>query len=258
MMRALAPAASGSCRPWAHSTRGTSRLIEAAKTRTDFVAVTIFVNPLQFGPGEDLDRYPQTFESDLAGCRERDVDLVFAPAPESMYPAGFQTQVLGRGDHQAARRRVSPGALRRCDHGRDQAIQPCRALRGHVRPQGLSAVEDPLADGPRSRHADRGCGMPHRSRARWPRSVLPQSIPVRTERARALGIVSGLRSAHDAWSRGERRPDTLRSLAAEPVHLDFDRVDYVAVVDPDTLVTPARVSVPFVDRGGRTPRDDAA
>jgi pantoate--beta-alanine ligase len=60
-----------------------------------------------------------------------------------------------------------------------------------------------------------------------------------SERKRALGIVCGLRRAHDAWCEGEHSPDTLRSLAAEPVQSDFDRVDYVAAVDPDTLVKPA-------------------
>ena len=59
------------------------------------------------------------------------------------------------------------------------------------------------------------------------------------ERAPALGIVSGLRRAYDAWELGERGSDTLRSLAEEVVRSDFDRVDYVASVDPDTLVKPA-------------------
>ncbi|MGB5222854.1 MAG: pantoate--beta-alanine ligase, partial [Polyangiales bacterium] len=67
-------------------------LIDEAKARADFIAVTIFVNPLQFGEGEDLDRYPRTMEADLGGCRGRDVDVVFAPDPEAMYPDGFQTQ----------------------------------------------------------------------------------------------------------------------------------------------------------------------
>jgi len=66
-------------------------LIDEARARADFIALTIFVNPLQFAAGEDLERYPRTFESDLAGCRERGVDLVFAPEPKAMYPPEFQT-----------------------------------------------------------------------------------------------------------------------------------------------------------------------
>lgn len=53
-----------------------------------FVVVTIFVNPLQFGAGEDLDRYPRTFDDDLHVCRQNGVDLVFAPAEDEMYPGG--------------------------------------------------------------------------------------------------------------------------------------------------------------------------
>ncbi|MCZ6807699.1 MAG: pantoate--beta-alanine ligase, partial [Deltaproteobacteria bacterium] len=54
-------------------------LVEEASQRADFLAVTIFVNRLQFAPGEDLERYPRPLERDLEGCRERAVDLVFAP-----------------------------------------------------------------------------------------------------------------------------------------------------------------------------------
>ena len=61
-------------------------LIEAAARQTDFVVVSIFVNPTQFGPGEDLQEYPRPFEQDLRICREQGVDVVFAPTPAEMYP----------------------------------------------------------------------------------------------------------------------------------------------------------------------------
>lgn len=67
---------------------GHAALLRAARKDADFVIATIFVNPLQFGPNEDLDRYPQTFEADLAMCRAEGVDLVFAPARGEMYPHG--------------------------------------------------------------------------------------------------------------------------------------------------------------------------
>ncbi|NQT01369.1 MAG: pantoate--beta-alanine ligase [Planctomycetes bacterium] len=62
-------------------------LIEAARKKCDYVVVSIFVNPTQFVPGEDFDKYPRPFEADLDICQKAGVDAVFAPAPEQMYPA---------------------------------------------------------------------------------------------------------------------------------------------------------------------------
>lgn len=61
-------------------------LMEAAAARCDFVVVSIFVNPTQFGPGEDLENYPKPFEQDAALCEQNGVAVVFAPTPEEMYP----------------------------------------------------------------------------------------------------------------------------------------------------------------------------
>jgi len=68
-------------------------LIEAAVKECDFVVVSIFVNPTQFGPGEDLEKYPRPFEDDLEICRKAGVDVVFAPTAEQMYPAENRTWV---------------------------------------------------------------------------------------------------------------------------------------------------------------------
>jgi pantoate--beta-alanine ligase len=67
---------------------GHARLIRAARARHDHVVVTIFLNPLQFGPKEDLSRYPRTFDSDMEICTDSGVDLVFAPTPDVVYPDG--------------------------------------------------------------------------------------------------------------------------------------------------------------------------
>ncbi len=75
-------------------------LIEAALRRCEFVVVSIFVNPIQFGRGEDLDKYPSTPEADLAGCESRGVSAVFVPPPAEVYPREARTVVdvpdLGR------------------------------------------------------------------------------------------------------------------------------------------------------------------
>ena len=67
---------------------GHGQLIRAARARGDSVIVTIFLNPLQFAPGEDLDRYPRTFDYDFALCTREQVDVIFAPTPDVIYPDG--------------------------------------------------------------------------------------------------------------------------------------------------------------------------
>jgi pantoate--beta-alanine ligase len=67
---------------------GHAALLRAAREQSDHLVATIFVNPLQFGPNEDFDRYPRTFDSDLAACRDAGVDLVFAPSRAEVYPDG--------------------------------------------------------------------------------------------------------------------------------------------------------------------------
>jgi pantoate--beta-alanine ligase len=213
-------------------------LIDEAEKRADFVAVTIFVNPLQFAPGEDLDRYPRTLETDLAGCRDRGVDLVFAPEPGSMYSPEFQTQVSlaeltkplegeFRGSHFDGVTTVVTKLF--------NLVGPCVAMFGRKDYQQwkiLSRMAEDLdmpievVGCPIVRERD-GLALSSRNRCLSP-----------SECERALGIVSGLRRAHDAWQGGERGLDTLRSLVEERVEPDFDRVDYVAVVDPDTLTPP--------------------
>src|SRR5579875_3305439 len=68
-------------------------LVEAARAETGYVVVSIFVNPTQFGPNEDLNRYPRPLERDLELCGAAGVDLVFHPRPEVMYPPGHRTFV---------------------------------------------------------------------------------------------------------------------------------------------------------------------
>jgi pantoate--beta-alanine ligase len=77
---------------------GHARLIRAARDLADTVIVTVFVNPLQFGPNEDLDRYPRTPDADLAVCEAEQVDLVFLPPVEEVYPSDEPVERLSAGE----------------------------------------------------------------------------------------------------------------------------------------------------------------
>ena len=207
----------------------------ARRDGADFVALTIFVNPLQFAPGEDLDRYPRTLEADLDACRELGVDLVFAPARDAMYPAGFQTEVRVTGITRQLEGEHRPGhfdgvttvvAKLFANTGR------CHAYFGRKDFQQWRIVERMARDldlpvdvvgMPIVREAD---GLALSSRNRYLSS---------DERERALGIARGLRLAHDAWRAGTRHADALSKLVRQEVEPAFDRIDYVALASPDTL-----------------------
>ncbi|MFZ0986628.1 MAG: pantoate--beta-alanine ligase [Xanthobacteraceae bacterium] len=72
-------------------------LVRRAQSRADCVVVSIFVNPTQFAPHEDLTTYPRTFAADVAALAKRQVDLVWAPSVQTMYPDGFATRVVPEG-----------------------------------------------------------------------------------------------------------------------------------------------------------------
>jgi pantoate--beta-alanine ligase len=81
--------------------KGHLSLIDRARNRADRVIVSIFVNPIQFAPNEDLNTYPRTFAADIAALAELKVDLVWAPAVTTMYPAGFATPIVPEGPAKA-------------------------------------------------------------------------------------------------------------------------------------------------------------
>ncbi|MGD2095598.1 MAG: pantoate--beta-alanine ligase, partial [Phycisphaerales bacterium] len=87
-------------------------LIEAAARKCDFIVVSIFVNPTQFGPGEDFEKYPRPLEADLKICEEKGVDVVFAPTPDQMYPLEKLTWVNVEKLTQTLCGRSRPGHFR--------------------------------------------------------------------------------------------------------------------------------------------------
>ena len=121
-------------------------LFEAARAENDVVVASLFVNPAQFGAGEDLDRYPRDEERDAKLAEEAGVDVLFAPSAEEMYPEGFGTWVdVGELGEQAGRR-VPAGALPRRGHRLPEALQhrparigPTSARRTRSRPRSSSS-----------------------------------------------------------------------------------------------------------------------
>jgi pantoate--beta-alanine ligase len=208
---------------------------EAKRRGATLRVVSIFVNPLQFGPSEDFARYPRTLDADLDRCRARGVEVVYAPSPEAMYPVGFQTHVEVE---QVSRR--WEGAFRPA-HFRGVttvvaklllAVGPCIAVFGRKDYQQWKTLERMVHDlnmpveligMPTVREPD---GLALSSRNRYLDAE---------RRERALAIAEGLRAAHDAHSAGERRPELLAELAHARIAARFDRIDYVAAVDPDSL-----------------------
>src|SRR5512146_2813241 len=87
-------------------------LVRAARARCQVVAVSIFVNPLQFGPSEDFGKYPRSFERDRQLLEAEGVELIFAPAPEEMYPEGAVTYVVVEGLSEKLCGRSRPGHFR--------------------------------------------------------------------------------------------------------------------------------------------------
>ena len=208
---------------------------EARARGATAVVVTIFVNPLQFDRADDLERYPRTLQADLEACEAHDVDLVFAPEPDAMYPAGFQTHVdVGEltGELEGAHRPGHFQGVTTIVTKLFNLVGPCVAIFGRKDYQQWRILERMTRDldlpvtvvgHPIVREPD-GLALSSRNRL-----LLP------AHRARALGIANGLRAAGEAWAKGERRAERLRELAAAPIAEAFDSVDYVSLVDPETL-----------------------
>ncbi|MDH5676520.1 MAG: pantoate--beta-alanine ligase [Myxococcales bacterium] len=211
-------------------------LIEATRERgAAAVVVSVFVNPTQFGEGEDFERYPRTFEADLAHCRELGVDLVYAPDTASMYPPGYQSRV----EVTELTRRLE-GAFRPTHFAGVttvvtklwNAVGPCVAAFGRKDYQQWQVLARMARDldmpvevvgCPIVREAD-GLAMSSRNRYLQP-----------AERQAATALYQGLCAADQAFRAGERDAAALLELARAPVARHFDRIDYVELVGAEDL-----------------------
>ncbi len=210
-------------------------LVREARKHADFVAVSIFVNPTQFGPSEDLEKYPRTLEQDVEGCSRAGATCVFHPDRSAMYPPGEQTRV-----------RVGEVAEPLCGATRPGHFEgvativtklfvvtgPCVAVFGRKDYQQLKVIERITGDlllpvkivgHPTVREPD---GLAMSSRNRYLDG---------DQRQRATAIPRGLRKAMLAYENGERRVSALRSAVAACVNPIADAIDYIEVANADTL-----------------------
>jgi pantoate--beta-alanine ligase len=211
-------------------------LVERAKAECDAVAVSIFVNPTQFGEAQDLDRYPRDLPRDLAMLETAGVDLVFAPEPAEIYPAGFSTSVdVGAPSHplEGASRPGHFAGVATVVAKLFNIFQPARAYFGQKDAQQTVVIRRMAHDldlpvevviAPIVRDAD-GLALSSRN------ARLSDE-----ERVHALALYRALTAARAKFEAGERSADTLRTamsavLAAEP----GVEMDYVSIADPERL-----------------------
>jgi pantoate--beta-alanine ligase len=223
---------------------GHASLIRAARAACGQVAVTLFVNPTQFGPNEDFSRYPRTFEADCSLAESGGANVLFAPQVEELYPAGAATLVEVEGLSDRLDGKSRPGHFRgvatvvtkllvaaEADlafFGQKDAAQVSilRRMTADLR-LGTEIVVCPIV-----RDAD-GLALSSRNAYLSP-----------SERNQALALSQAVRRVEELFASGERQADVLSAaaLSAFAAHPAV-RVDYLALVDWATL-EPLRTAVP--------------
>lgn len=219
-------------------------LIRLAKRKSDFAVVSIFLNPTQFGPKEDLRRYPRDLKGDAAKCRRAGADLIFAPGVKEVYPEGFSTYVNVEGITQGLCGASRPG------HFRGVATVVCKLL-SMVRPdlavfgqkdaQQAAVIKRMVRDldlavkiaiGPIVREPD-GLAMSSRNACLTPE-----------ERKQAAALYRSLKLARRMVREGARETGEVRrkmkTLLAREAPLG--KVDYIEIVDSETLEPARRIS----------------
>lgn len=211
-------------------------LVRASLDVCDQTIVTIFVNPTQFGPQEDLGKYPRTLPGDMAALAKCGVDLVFAPTGDDMYPTGFSTYVDPPQVAEPLEGQCRPGHFRgvttvvlklfnlaqadiaffgQKDYQQAQVIQ--RMTQDLDQPIKIRVC-------PTVREPD-GLAMSSRNR------YLSDE-----ERKRSLTLWRSLQLAARLFAQGERDSDTVTARMRELFEqADISRIDYIALADPDTL-----------------------
>jgi pantoate--beta-alanine ligase len=224
---------------------GHRSLIDAARRQSDFVVVSIFVNPTQFGPHEDFGRYPRPLAQDLAACAAAGVDLVFNPPAEVIYPPGYRTYVEVTGLQDVLEGASRPGHFRGVATvvlKLFNAVQPDRAYFGQKDAQQVCLVRQMVRDlevpvevvtCPTVREPD-GLALSSRN----------QYLDAH-QRRQAPALYRALEEARARYEAGERDGDALRRLLEERIaQTPGAALDYAAVVDADTLAPAGRLTGP--------------
>jgi len=211
-------------------------LVRAAKASCDIVVASIFVNPTQFGPHEDLEKYPRTFERDLELLEKESVDLLFAPSVEEMYPAGAVTWVTVEGLSNRLDARSRPGHFRGVTTVVAKLlhiVEPAQAFFGQKDAAQVAIIRRMVHDlnfpveiiaCPIVREWD-GLAMSSRNAYLDPE-----------RRKQALVLHRSLLRVKKIWEDGERDAVKLIALAEEEFAQEKSvRLDYFEIVDPDNL-----------------------
>lgn len=223
-------------------------LVDMARYEADFVAVSVFVNPLQFGPGEDLDRYPRNLDQDLSLLRERGADLVFAPSVDEMYPFG-EPEVT-----------VDPGSLAQTLCGRHRpghfrgVLTVVARLLGLFRPQfaafGQKDYQQAALVRRMVRDLDLGVAIGLGPIVREEDGLALSSRNVflsPEERSQAPGLWRSLGAVQAAFQEGERSVPVLRSLLLDMVgNHPLLELQYAEFIHPETLDATELVKPGFV------------
>ena len=210
-------------------------LVEEAKRRADKVAATIFVNPMQFGPSEDLARYPRREAEDATMLEEAGCDLLWLPSVEDIYPDGFATTVSVSGVSERWEGEARPGHFNGVATVVAKlllSVRPDIAIFGEKDFQQLAVVRRMVSDlnigveivgVPTVRESD-GLALSSRN------AYLSED-----ERARAVALPNALNSARTDILDGLPVRQVIQNSAAKLIDSGFSRVDYFALVDDATL-----------------------
>lgn len=231
---------------------GHLRLIEVARAETDVVVVSVFVNPIQFGPNEDLARYPRDWDRDLRLLTLAEVDAVYRPSSEEMYPPGASTRVHVTGVAEPLEGAARPGHFEGVATVVTKlldAVGPDRAYFGQKDAQQVAVVKQLVRD------LDLGVDVRVVPTVREPDGLALSSRNAylnAEERKAAAGLSAALREASRAYAAGERDPGRLRDVLTRRLGQEpLATVEYAEVVDPATFRKPGTLAVLAV-RIGRT------